>query len=167
MKYALITGAFGGMGSSVTEELSRNGYFVFALDRNVHDCGENVLPIKCDVTDEESIIRAFTAVSEVTDKLDAVLHFAGIYMLDSFVEAETERLDRIFDVNLRGAILINKTFMPLLHENSRIIMTTSELAALDPLPFTGIYAVTKSALDKYAFSRYQYSTKTHRHSVIP
>ena len=31
-------------------------------------------------------------------------------------------------------------------------MTTSELAPLDPLPFTGIYAVTKSALDKYAYS---------------
>ena len=31
-------------------------------------------------------------------------------------------------------------------------MTTSELAPLKPLPFTGIYAVTKSALDKYAYS---------------
>ena len=31
-------------------------------------------------------------------------------------------------------------------------MTTSELAPLDPLPFTGLYAVTKSALDKYAYS---------------
>lgn len=31
-------------------------------------------------------------------------------------------------------------------------MVTSELAPLDPLPFTGIYAITKSALDKYAYS---------------
>ena len=31
-------------------------------------------------------------------------------------------------------------------------MTTSELAPLDPLPFTGLYAVTKGALDKYAYS---------------
>ena len=35
---------------------------------------------------------------------------------------------------------------------SKIVMVTSELAAIDPLPFTGIYAVTKSALDRYAFS---------------
>ena len=34
----------------------------------------------------------------------------------------------------------------------RSLLTTSELAPLDPLPFTGLYAVTKSALDKYAFS---------------
>ena len=32
------------------------------------------------------------------------------------------------------------------------MITTSELAPLDPLPFTGIYAVTKAALDKYAYS---------------
>ena len=32
------------------------------------------------------------------------------------------------------------------------MITTSELAPLDPLPFTGVYAVTKSALDRYAYS---------------
>lgn len=34
----------------------------------------------------------------------------------------------------------------------RIIIITSELAPLDPLPFTGIYAITKAALERYAFS---------------
>ena len=33
-----------------------------------------------------------------------------------------------------------------------MLLTTSELAPLDPLPFTGLYAITKSTLDKYAFS---------------
>ena len=47
---------------------------------------------------------------------------------------------------------MNKTFLPLLKSGSRIVITTSELAPLDPLPFTGVYAVTKSALDKYAYS---------------
>ena len=40
----------------------------------------------------------------------------------------------------------------MLKPGSRIVITTSELAPLDPLPFTGIYAITKSALDKYAYS---------------
>ena len=48
--------------------------------------------------------------------------------------------------------LINKTFLSLLKNNSKIIITTSELAPLDPLPFTGIYAISKSTLDKYAYS---------------
>ena len=40
----------------------------------------------------------------------------------------------------------------MLKNGSKILITTSELAPLDPLPFTGIYAVTKGALDKYAYS---------------
>ena len=32
------------------------------------------------------------------------------------------------------------------------MITTSELAPLDPLPFTGVYAITKTALEKYALS---------------
>jgi short-subunit dehydrogenase len=47
---------------------------------------------------------------------------------------------------------VNKIFLPLLTTGSHIVITTSELAPLDPLPFTGIYAITKSALDKYAYS---------------
>ena len=58
----------------------------------------------------------------------------------------------MFDVNLHGAFLVNKTFLPLLSRGSRILITTSELAPLDPLPFTGVYAVTKKALDGYAYS---------------
>ena len=68
------------------------------------------------------------------------------------MEMENERFERIFRVNTFGAHLVNRAFLPLLKSGSRIIITTSELAPLDPLPFTGIYAVTKSALDKYAYS---------------
>ena len=64
----------------------------------------------------------------------------------------SESYDRIFDINVRGVYLVNKYFFPFLKEGSRILITTSELAPLDPLPFTGIYAITKAALDKYAYS---------------
>ena len=113
---------------------------------------EGVVPIEADITSAESVKSAFALVREHTDKIFAVLHFAGVYMLDSLVEIADEELRRIFEVNVYGAYLVNKTFLPLLKEGSRILMVTSELAPLDPLPFTGIYAVTKSALDKYAYS---------------
>jgi short-subunit dehydrogenase len=63
-----------------------------------------------------------------------------------------KEFDTIFKVNVYGAFYVNKIFAPLLRAGSRILMTTSELAPLDPLPFTGIYAVTKGALDKYAYA---------------
>ena len=152
MKSVLVTGANGGMGRAVTSLLESRGFQVFALDIAACEAQENVVPIMADITSEESIRNAFQQVQSKTDSLYAILHFAGVYMLDSLVEMETEAFRKIWDINLQGAYLINKTFLPLLKANSRIIITTSELAPLDPLPFTGIYAVTKAALDKYAYS---------------
>lgn len=152
MKYILVTGAYGGMGQKTTQALAEKGFTVFALDKKTEDAQKNIIPIQADITDEKSIFRAVQAVKETTDRLFAIVHFAGIYMLDSLAEMESESFERIFRINVFGAFLINKAFLPFLEQGSRILMTTSELAPLDPLPFTGIYAVTKSALDKYAYS---------------
>lgn len=148
----VITGAYGGMGKAVAKLLSANGFRVFALDRTVADGEDDIVPIRVDLTDEKDVAKAFETVCKMTPELYAVIHFAGIYMLDSLIEMETEAFERIFQINLGAAFLVNKTFLPLLKEGGRIIMTTSELATLDPLPFTGIYAVTKGALDQYAYS---------------
>ena len=152
MKAVLITGAYGGMGYATAKLLRDRGYTVFALDLRVREGEENIIPIEADLTSEDSVRCALERVKEHTDSLDAIVHFAGIYMLDSLVEMETGAFDKIFDVNVRGVFLVNKLFLPLLKKGSRILITTSELAPLDPLPFTGIYAVTKGALDKYAYS---------------
>lgn len=148
----LVTGAYGGMGKAVAKILRDNGFRVFALDKTVGECDENILPIQTDITDEQSVINAFERIRKETETLFAIIHFAGVYMLDSLVEIERVDFEKIFKINVEGAFLVNKTFLPLLKEKGRIIITTSELAPIDPLPFTGIYAVTKSALDKYAYS---------------
>lgn len=152
MKYILVTGAYGGMGRETVELLLQQGYTVFALDKRVEGAKEGVIPLQADLTDEQSVRNAFEKVKERTKELFAIVHFAGVYMLDSLVEMDRERFERIFRINLFGAFLVNRTFLPLLNRGSRIVITTSELAPLDPLPFTGIYAVTKSALDRYAYS---------------
>lgn len=152
MKTVLVTGAYGGMGKATVRLFAERGIHVYALDRRVEAADENVTPIEADVTDEESVAAAFETVKKTCTHLDAILHFAGIYLLDSLVEMSDASFRRIFDVNLRGAFLVNKRFLPLLGRGSRILITTSELAPLDPLPFTGLYAVTKAALDKYAYS---------------
>lgn len=152
MKYLLITGAYGGMGYKTVKELARQGFTVFALDKKVKEAEQNVIPIEVDVADVDSITKTFEKVKSITDNLFAIIHFAGIYMLDSLIEIPTEEFEKIFKINLFGAFFINKIFKPLLQEGSKIVITTSELAPLDPLPFTGIYAITKSALDKYAYS---------------
>ena len=152
MKSILITGAYGGMGKATAQLLAKSGYRVFALDIRVGEAEENIIPIEADITSEESLKVAFDVVKSQATELFAIIHFAGIYMLDSLVEMDESAFDRIYKINLLGAFLVNKCFLPLLNKGSRIIITTSELAPLDPLPFTGIYAIMKGALDKYAFS---------------
>ena len=152
MKYVLITGAYGGMGHATVQALAKNGFCVFALDRKVDEPIETVGPIQVDLTNAVAVQAAFEQVKKVTDELFAIIHFAGVYTLDSLIEIPDKEFERVFQINVFGAFYVNKTFMPLLKRGSRILMTTSELAPLDPLPFTGLYAVTKSALDKYAYS---------------
>ena len=80
MKDILITGAYGGMGLATARELARQGFRVFALDRKVGESEQNVIPIKADITSEESVCAAVEAVRGYTDSLCAIVHFAGIYI---------------------------------------------------------------------------------------
>lgn len=152
MKNVLITGAYGGMGRATALLLRDCGFRIFALDRNVGPAEEGIVPVQADLSTTDGVASALQTVREYADSLCAIIHFAGIYMLDSLVEMEDGDFDKIFDVNLKSVFRINKAFLPFLSKGSRIIITTSELAPLDPLPFTGVYAVTKAALDKYAYS---------------
>ncbi|MBQ3901731.1 MAG: SDR family oxidoreductase, partial [Clostridia bacterium] len=109
MKDVLVTGAAGGMGRAVTDLLTKNGYRVFALDREPCPGSQNLIPVITDLTDGDAVASAFRAVSEKTDGLFAIVHLAGIYTLDSLVEISPEKFDRAFRVNLGGAFLVNRT----------------------------------------------------------
>jgi NAD(P)-dependent dehydrogenase (short-subunit alcohol dehydrogenase family) len=140
------------MGYTAVKKLVSCGYTVFALDKKVKEKEDGVIPIEVDVGSSDSVKTAFDIIRAHTDELCSIIHFAGVYMLDSLIEIADENFEKIVKVNFCGAVCVNKIFAPLLNEGSKIIITTSELAPLDPLPFTGIYAITKSALDKYAYS---------------
>lgn len=151
MRTVIVTGAAGGMGAEICRSLSREGYKVYGLDCRDFSI-DNVINIKCDIRQGEDIEAAVSRIRGESDKIYAIVHAAGIYDLDSLVEMDEERFLRIFEINLFGAYRMTKAVMPLLDEGSRVVIVTSELAPLDPLPFTGIYGMTKAALEKYAFS---------------
>ena len=100
MKYIIVTGAYGGMGYATVKALKDKGYFVFAIDRRVGKNEDRVMPIEADLTDNVSVVKAFDAVRKVTDEVYAIVHFAGIYDLDSLIEISEESYKRIFDINV-------------------------------------------------------------------
>lgn len=152
MKNILVTGATGGMGKAICESLTKKGYKVYGIDYRKTDDTDGIDFFECDVTDTKSVEKVYEEIKKQIDRLDGIVHTAGIYDMDSLIEMDEERFIRIFDINVFGVFRINKIFAPMLTKGSRIIITSSELAPLDPLPFNGIYGITKATLEKYAFS---------------
>ncbi len=155
-KTALVTGAGGGLGHAMVERLVANGWKVFAADINkdalrssMHD--PDVLPVVVDVTDRESIRSAYEAVSSNTDRLDAIVNFAGIMGIGSLTDIPEERLARILDVNVMGTYRINKKFLPLVQAaQGRIVNISSETGWQSAAPFNGPYAMSKYAIEAYS-----------------
>ncbi|MBR6008196.1 MAG: SDR family NAD(P)-dependent oxidoreductase [Clostridia bacterium] len=141
----LVTGANGGMGKAICTRLIDEGHRAWGLDLNE---AEGV--IKTDITDAQSVLAACERVKTEAGSLDGIIHAAGVYDLNSLVEMPEDDIKRDIDVNLLGAFRVNRTFLPLLGGHGRIVIISSELAPLYPLPFTGVYAVTKTALEQYA-----------------
>lgn len=152
MKTVLITGASGGIGLATAKFLISKGYEVYGFDIKEIEPIEHLNFYKVDIRNSKSIEEVSLKIKEAGVNFDAIIHLAGVYDLNSLIEMDEETFIRSYDINLFGVYRINKAFVPLLKEKGKVVITTSELATVDPLPFTGIYGITKAALDKYAYS---------------
>lgn len=150
-KSILITGAAGGLGTAACLAFLNAGYTVFSLDLSKSSLNhEALVSIPCDLTREEDVCLALNDVRAKTNRLDCILHLAGIYHMDAFSEMQGEIWQKIIEVNLLSAARVNRLFLPLvLQANGRILITTSELAGKNPLPFNGVYSASKTALKAY------------------
>ncbi len=148
----LIIGASGGIGKETAKAFIAKGYNVFGCDIKDDNDIQGLHYYKCDITKEDDINNLFININKEIDELYALIHVAGIYFMDSLLEVSEDELKRVIDINFLGATRINRIFFPLLKKGSRIMLTSSEVAPLDPLPFNGIYAMIKTLVEKYAFS---------------
>ena len=97
-------------------------------------------------TSEEKVTQDYIK----TAQLDAIINIAGIHKMASLVESDYPEMKKVVDINLCGTMLVNRVFHECLAANGRVVIVTSEVAAFDPMPFNGLYSVTKTALDAYA-----------------
>lgn len=154
MKYALITGAYSELAHVLIDTLKDDCY-LFLIDRNPNLLSRykdytNVTPILCDLTNIDEIKSVYETVSEVTQKLDLIYHFAGLIELGSLIEVPFDKLKRMFEVNIFAIYQLNQLFFPLLKEaKGRIIHIGSEYGKLLALPFHSFYTMTKHTLEVY------------------
>jgi short-subunit dehydrogenase len=154
MKYALITGANSGLAKNVID-LIKDDYFLFLTDIN-NDVKENLdyLPNKTfiigDLTQKETQQKLFNEVNNVTNKLDLIIHFAGILEIGPLMDVKVEALEKMLQVNLLSVYSINQMFFNHLKEaKGRIIHMSSEYGRLLALPFHSFYTISKRSIEAY------------------
>ncbi|MBQ9518107.1 MAG: SDR family NAD(P)-dependent oxidoreductase [Eubacterium sp.] len=159
MKYALITGAAGGLAGACVEELCKDEcWTIFAADITqdglnalVERTNDRVIPVVLDITSTESCNAAAKIIEETAGRLDVVVNAAGIHTMASLIEGNiTETLEKMININLLGMVRVNKAMFPLIKEaNGRIINFSSECGWEKPQPFNTPYAITKYAVEAY------------------
>lgn len=145
----LVTGVSSGIGKSTAELFLKNNHCVYGIDINNSSFGDNYVGFLADITNKDSLEEVYSFFVENDVKLDLIINVAGVYKMASFVESDYNKMHNLIDVNLLGPILVNRVFHNLLDAKGKIIVVTSEVAYLDPMPFNGLYGVSKTALDCY------------------
>ena len=139
-KVALITGGSNGIGKAIAERFLNEGAKVIIFDIVKPDYDVDFYQV--DITKEEEIQKAFQEIKH----LDIVINNAGIYFQASIEETSKEQLDKIIDVNFKGAYLISKYALPLIKESKGNIINISSVVGIIPDPTSPAYCSTKAAL---------------------
>jgi len=120
-KHAIVTGASSGMGAAVAELFVAVGARVVAaattpakvaavaeLLKKKAQGDADALGAVVDVSDEASVIELYDTAEAAFGAVDVLIHCAGIYPCESFVDVSVELWDRVHAVNTRGAFLTTR-----------------------------------------------------------
>jgi len=156
---ALVTGAASGIGQSIATFLADGGASVVVADLDevrlaivVEDLSRRnyqARAITLDVSEEQSVVRAFDDVQQREGQLSVLVNCAGIYPTLALAEMSVEFWDRVQTVNLRGPMLCMREGLKLLKSAPGAnIVNISSIDSLRP-SFHGLapYGASKAALN--------------------
>jgi NAD(P)-dependent dehydrogenase (short-subunit alcohol dehydrogenase family) len=169
-KVAIITGASRGLGKAFAIDFAKEGADVAVAARTTTEgkipgtiyqtadeikaMGRRAIPVKCDVTREESVNELIEKTLEKFGKIDILVNNAGVAWWPPVTETPLKRFELVLKVNLIGAFLCVKAVLPTMIEQQRgSIINISSLAANKRVRgFSGIsYGVSKAALERFTW----------------
>jgi NAD(P)-dependent dehydrogenase (short-subunit alcohol dehydrogenase family) len=147
-KVIMITGAFGGLGRTVTEAFSRAGAKVVAVSRELPQrLPEGQLGISADVTDEASVQGLMREAVQKTTRIDCLINLVGGFAMSPLAETEMSTWSKMLSLNLTSAFLLSREATRLMtQQGSGRIIHVAARAAVDPFPGAGAYIVSKAGL---------------------
>ena len=156
-RIAVVTGAFGVLGSAVARAFAAHGYRVALLDMAVdppaalvEELGQTHLLIGgVDLGQLEAARKAIAAVAMRFGGIDALVNVAGGFCWELLQDGEVETWDELYAINLRTAVASCKAALPALLERGRgRIVNVGAGAAARAGAGMGAYAASKSGVER-------------------
>jgi NAD(P)-dependent dehydrogenase (short-subunit alcohol dehydrogenase family) len=154
-KTAVITGGTEGIGLATAKLFVSEGAYVFItgrrqkeLDGAVKAIGTNVSAVQGDVAKLDDPDRLYKTVSKVKGRIDIVFANAGVGEFVPFGSVTEEHFDKLFDINVRGALFTVQKALALLNDGGSIILNGSVAGVKGTAAF-GVYAASKAAIRSF------------------
>lgn len=149
-KVAVVTGASGGLGQAICQRLKSMGAQLVQVDISYGSEPTEVdgmLAVRCDISDPAAVLALGALVRARFGRCDVLVNNAAIAASPVGLEDfPLELWDRIFHVNLRGALLCAQALVPMMFaQGSGSIINVSSIAAQVSTQ-VGAYGPTKAAL---------------------
>jgi len=135
-KIALVTGASGGIGRSISLELAKLGAFVILNYANnkrgaeetydsITKVGGKATILQCDVSEFNSTKKMAESIGKQYGRVDIVVNNAGITRDKTLKNMMKEEWDVVIATNLTGAFNTTKSILPFIPKGGRIINISS------------------------------------------
>lgn len=155
-KVAVITGGTEGIGLAIAKLFVKEGAYVFItgrrqreLDEAVRTIGNNVTGVQGDIAKMADLNRLYETIRRAKGRIDIVVANAGIAELVPFDKVTEEHFDKLFNVNVKGAVFTVQKALPFLVDGGAVILIGS-VASVKGTSSFGVYAATKAALRSFA-----------------
>ena len=154
-KTAVITGGTEGIGLATARLFVKEGAYVFItgrrqkeLDEAVTAIGGNATGVQGDVAKLADLDRLYQTVSKVKGRIDTIFANAGVGEFVPFPRVSEEHFDKLFNINVKGALFTVQKGLPLLNDGGSIILTGSVASVKGTTAF-GVYAASKAAIRSF------------------